>query len=200
MIFHAGPLEDAEQVLGPARRFGQPLADIVQPMPYVAYQSILDGGFATHGVQRYWKSGYDESLSDGCIDALVTGAENFASPQSAIAVFLIHGAAARVAPDATAFGARKNHWDVNVIAQWTDAADSERQTAWTRELWAKIEPHSAGGTMINHIGSEDKPERIRASYGGNYDRLAAIKRKYDPTNFFRLNANIRPSDASTAAV
>jgi len=169
------------------------VADLVQPMPYVVYQSLLDGGFAVHGVQRYWKSGYDDTLSDACIDTLVGGAENLLSPLSAIAVFRIHGAAVRVAPGATAFGARKNQWDVNVIAQWTDATDSERQVAWTRELWNRIEPHTKGAAMINHIGAEDQTERIRASYAGNYEKLAAMKRKYDPANFFRLNANILPA-------
>jgi FAD/FMN-containing dehydrogenase len=192
LVVYIGPLEEGERVLGPARRFGQPLADLVQPMPYVAYQSLLDGGFATHGMQRYWKSGYDESLGDAGIDAIARGGENLLSPFSAIAVFLIHGAAARVHPGATAFGARKNQWDVNVITQWSDPSDSERQVAWTRKLWSSIEPHTTGATMINHLDAEARPERIRASYSGNYERLAAIKRKYDPANFFRLNANIRP--------
>lgn len=70
-MFYAGPLEQGEPVLGPARQFGQPLADLVQPMPYVAYQSLLDAGFATHGIHRYWKSGYDDTLSDSCIDTLI---------------------------------------------------------------------------------------------------------------------------------
>jgi hypothetical protein len=113
---------------------------------------------------------------------------------SMVGVFLIHGAAARVARDATAFGARDRHWDVNVVSQWSDPADSNRQVTWTRELWSNIEPHTTGAAMINHLNTEDKPERIRASYGGNYERLAAIKRKYDPTNFFRLNANILPAN------
>ena len=194
LMFYAGPLEQGERVLGPARRFGQPLADLVQPMPYVAYQSMLDAGFAQHGIHRYWKSSYDDTLSDSCIDVLVDGGENLPTPQSVVLVFLIHGAAARVPRDATAFGARKKHWDVNVISQWSDPADSERHVGWVRQLWSKIEPHTAGAAMINHLNTEDRPERIRASYSGNYDKLAAIKRKYDPMNFFRLNANIQPAD------
>ena len=193
LLFYAGPLEQGERVLEPARRFGQPLADLVQPMPYVDYQSMLDAGFAKHGIHRYWKSGYDDVLSDSCIDVLAHAGENLPSPYSVVGVFLIHGAAARVPRDATAFGARKNHWDVNVISQWFDPADSEQQIGRVRELWSKIEPHTAGAAMINHLNTEDQIERIRASYGGNYERLAAIKSKYDPTNFFRLNANIQPA-------
>ncbi len=115
--------------------------------------------------------------------------------------FLIHGAAARVPPEATAFGARKQHCDVNAISQWRDPSDSERQTTRVREIWSTIEPYAAGAAMVNHLNTEDRVERIRASYGGNYDKLSAIKRKYDPTNFFRLNALVsklaaffRPAD------
>ena len=94
------------RVLKPAREFGTPIADLVQPMPYVVYQSIIDAGFAGHGLHRYWKSACDENLSDARSDLLVRGGENLASPLSAIIIILMHGAAARVAPDATAFGAR----------------------------------------------------------------------------------------------
>ncbi|HWC15833.1 MAG TPA: BBE domain-containing protein, partial [Terriglobales bacterium] len=193
LLFYGGSVEEGSRILEPARRFGQPLADLVQPMPYVAYQSILDGAFAVHGLQRYWKSGYDDRLDDACIDAIVRGGESLVSPLSAIALFLIHGTATRVPPGATAFGARKKQWDINVISQWSDRADSRRQIDWTRELWSNIEPHTTGAAMINHLNTEDVPERIRASYGGNYEKLATIKKKYDPTNFFRLNANIQPA-------
>ena len=121
------------------------------------------------------------------------GGENLISPLSAIGVFLIHGAAACLPKDMNAFGARKNQWDINIVSQWTDAADSERQVAWTRELWSNIEPHTTGAAMINHLNTEDRPERIGNSYGGNFERLATIKCKYDPTNFFRLSANIQPA-------
>ena len=106
LMMHTGALAEAERILRPAREFGTPIADLVQPMPYVVYQSIIDAGFAGHGLHRYWKSAYDENLSDARSDLLVRGGENLASPLSAIIIILMHGAAARVAPDATAFGAR----------------------------------------------------------------------------------------------
>ncbi|MBV9742807.1 MAG: BBE domain-containing protein, partial [Acidobacteriia bacterium] len=87
-----------------------------------------------------------------------------------------------------------------MVCQWTDPADSQLQIARTRALWGKVEPHTTGAAMINHIGAEDQPDRIRASYAGNYERLAAIKHKYDPTNFFCFNANIRPADLRAAVV
>jgi hypothetical protein len=82
---------------------------------------------------------------------------------------------------------------VDLIAQWTEPADSALQIVRIREIWSTIEPLTAGAAMINHLNTEDRPERIRASYNGNYDRLAAIKARYDPANLFRLNANIQPS-------
>jgi FAD/FMN-containing dehydrogenase len=153
---------------------------------------MLDDAFAAHGLQRYWKSALTETLSEDFIDAAIEGAKNFASPLSAIAIFRIHGAATRVDTDATAFGMRQAQWDCNIISQWEDPADNEEQITWTRQFWATIEPHTSDGTYVNHIAADDKPERIRASYGPNYDRLAALKKKYDPTNMFRLNPNIRP--------
>jgi len=98
-----------------------------------------------------------------------------------------------VAPDATAFALREPLWDLNVIAQWLDGAESERNIAWGRDLWAQIEPLAGNRVYINHFAGDDEVERVRASYGGNYERLVALKDTYDPTNVFRLNQNIRPS-------
>jgi FAD/FMN-containing dehydrogenase len=193
VLMHNGAIEDGERVLEPARKFGSPVADLVQPMPYQVRQSILDAGFATHGVQRYWKSGYTETLSDELLDILIDGAATFSSPMSAIAFLPFSGAATRVAPDATAFALRRLQWDLNVIAQWLDDAESERHSAWCRQLWSRVEPLTGGSAYINHLSVDDGPERVRASYGSNYDRLVSLKNKYDPTNFFRLNPNIKPT-------
>jgi FAD/FMN-containing dehydrogenase len=192
LLEHNGPLDEGERVLAPARTFGPPLADLVQPMPYVVRQSLLDAGFAEHGVHRYWKSGFAETLSDELIDVLVDGAAEFPSPLSSIAWYPIHGAAARVAPDATAYALRRALWDVNVVAQWPDPAGSEQHIAWARHLWARLEPLTTGRAYVNHIAGDDRPERVRTSYGQNYERLVALKHKYDPTNLFHLNPNIRP--------
>jgi predicted ATPase/FAD/FMN-containing dehydrogenase/DNA-binding NarL/FixJ family response regulator len=193
LLSHTGPIEAGERALEPARSFGPPVADLVQPMPYVTRQALLDPGFAEPGVQRYWKSGFADTLSDELIDVLVHGAAAFPSPLASIAWYPIHGAAVRVAADATAYGLRRPLWDVNVIAQWVDPQESERQIAWARRIWVLIDPLTTGTTYINHMAGDDRPERVRASYGGNYERLVALKNTYDPTNLFRLNANIRPS-------
>jgi FAD/FMN-containing dehydrogenase len=187
-----GPIEAGEKLLEPARKFGPPVADLVQPMPYAVRQKMLDAAFATHGWQRYWKSGFANSLSDELIDIVVKAASDFSSPMSAIVFFPMHGAATRVPADATAFSVRKQVVDTNAIAQWFDPAESERHISWIRDVWSRIEPHTAGNAYINHIAADDRPEKVRASYGSNYDRLSALKAKYDPSNLFQLNPNIRP--------
>src|SRR5262249_12897300 len=136
LLAYNGPLDEGERILAPARAFGPPVADLVQPMPYIVRQTLLDAGFAAHGVQRYWKSGYATEVSDELIEAAVEGAAEFPTPMSAIAFFHMHGAAARVAPDATAFALRKVQWDLNVVAQWPDPKQSELAIAWVRHVWA----------------------------------------------------------------
>jgi FAD/FMN-containing dehydrogenase len=192
ILMYTGDLDIGEQVLAPARAFGPPVADLVQPMPYAVRQRLLDDGVAAHGVQRYWKSAYDITFGDEVIEELASAAEDFSSPMSVLVVFRLHGVAARVPKDATAFALREPQWDVNAIAQWTDAAESEQHIAWVRDAWSRIEPHTNGNAYINHLAGDDRPEKIRASYGANYERLAALKRKYDPSNLFRLNPNVSP--------
>src|SRR5581483_10077101 len=194
LLVYNGPLDEGERVLAPARQFGSPIADLIQPMPYCVRQTLLDEAFAAHGIQRYWKSGDAAELSDAIIDLLVEGAAGCPSPLSSIALFRLQGAFARVAPDATAFALREPLWDLNVVSQWIDPGDSEQNIGWARGLWAQVEPLTGGGRVyVNHFAADDKPERIRASYGPNYERLAALKRRYDPENLFRLNPNIRPA-------
>ena len=198
LLGYNGSLDAGERVLAPARAFGSPLADLIKPMPYTARQSMIDAGFAAHGVQRYWKSGLAAALTDEIIDALVDGARRFTSLMSAMALFWIHGAVTRVAPEATAFGARQAQWDINAIAQWIDQSDTTGHIGWTRELWAAVEPLTSGKAYINHLAGDDRAERVRSSYGSNYDRLVAVKNAYDPQNMFRLNANVKPTVARSA--
>src|SRR5215213_7644548 len=192
ILGYNGPIEEGERVLAPARQFGTPVADLVQPMPYVARQAMLDEAGAVHGVQRYWKSGFTETLSDELLDVVIAGARAFSSPLSMILLFNIHGAATRVPASATAVGLRGNKWDFNVLSQWIDPAESPRHIAWTRELWGQVEPLISGSAYVNHIAGDDKPEKIRPSFGANYERLVALKQQYDPTNLFRLNPNVKP--------
>ena len=192
ILGYNGPIAEGEKVFTPARKFGKPIADLVQPMPYGARQKMLDEPNATHGLQRYWRSAFTEHVSDELIDLLVAGASRFSSPMSAMIFFHMHGAAARVPPTDTAFAARRTQWDFDLIGQWADAAESARHVAWVKSLWGKLEPHLLGAAYVNHLASDDRPEKVRASFGQNYDRLRKVKGVYDPTNLFRLNANIAP--------
>lgn len=192
LLGYNGPIDEGMKVLAPARQFGRPVADLVAPMPYGARQSMLDEPNARHGLHRYWRSAFTERMSDDLIDALVEGAGTFSSPMSALLFFYMHGAAARVAPTATAFSARRAQWDFDAIGQWTDGAESPRHIAWVRALWSRVEPHLQGSAYINHLAEDDRPEKVRASFGESYERLRRLKTVYDPTNLFRANANIPP--------
>jgi len=192
LLGYNGSIEEGEKVLGPARRFGSPIADLVGPVPYSARQTMLDAPNAEHGLHRYWRSAFTEQISDGLIDALVEGAARFTSPLSALIFFYMHGAATRPLPTDTAFAARRAQWDFDAIGQWADAATSEQHVAWVRGLWTRCEPHLLGKAYVNHLAADDRPEVVRASYGENYARLRQIKSVYDPTNLFRVNANIAP--------
>ena len=192
ILGYNGPIEEGERVLAPARSFGSPVADLVGPMPFVARQAMLDEPNAIHGIERYWKSGFTTNISDELIDIIIDGATSLISPLTAILFFHIHGAAGRVPTGDMAFGLRGDRWDFNVLSQWIDPTDSARQIAWTRDLWGRMEPLISPSAYVNHLAGDDRPEKVRASYGENYDRLVELKTRYDPTNLFRLNANIRP--------
>jgi FAD/FMN-containing dehydrogenase len=192
ILGYNGPIAEGEKVLAPPRRFGKPIADVVAPMPYAARQRMLDEPNATHGLQRYWRSAFTEQISDGLIDVMVEGASSFSSPLSALLFFHMHGAATRVSPLATAFAPRRTQWDFDAIGQWADAGQSATHTGWVRALWTKLEPHLKGSAYVNHLAADDRPEKVRASYGDNYARLRALKATYDPKNLFRVNANIAP--------
>jgi FAD/FMN-containing dehydrogenase len=188
-----GPIADGERVLGPARTFGRPLVDLVGPMPYGVRQTLLDEPNAVNGLQRYWRSAFTEHISDELIDVVSEAAATFSSPMSALLFFYMHGAATRVDPDATAFAARRTQWDFDAIGQWADPSESQQHIAWVRALWDTLQPHLEGSAYVNHIALDDAPEKIRASYGTNHGRLSQLKTRYDPTNVFRVNANILPA-------
>ena len=193
LLGYNGPIEEGERVLAPARQFGQPVADLVAPMPYGARQTILDAPNAEHGLHRYWRSAFTEQISDDLIKVMVEGAARFSSPLSALLFFYIHGAITRVPASETAFGARRVQWDFDAIGQWTEGSESAAHIAWVREIWGRLEPHLQGSAYINHIAADDQPEKVRASFGENYRRLREIKAVYDKANLFRVNSNIPPA-------
>ncbi len=189
---HCGSLEAAERDLAPLRAFGPPVVDLIQPMPYVAVQQLVDAGAAYGAHHVYLKSDHLAELSDSAIDTIVTNASAVTSPNSLVLVFPLGGAVARVAEDATAYGNRKAGWDYVVYSMWTDPREAERHTAWARTFAGAMQPFAIGA-YVNEMVDEGE-ERVRAAYPpATYGRLAALKRKYDPTNLFRLNQNIKPA-------
>jgi FAD/FMN-containing dehydrogenase len=188
---YAGPVDEGERVLAPLRRFGEPLVDLIRPTPYVSHQALFDPT-APHGLGYYWKSEYVPSLDDALIDALAERAWEAATPESYTIIFHLGGAVGRQHPEGSAFEDRLAAHAVNIDAVWSEPARASSCIAWTRELWESVRPYSTGRVYVNFLGEEGQ-DRVRAAYGeAKYERLRALKRKYDPTNFFRLNQNIRP--------
>ena len=187
---YCGPLDKGAEVVRPLQSLGSSLLDVLGPMPYLAQQQLFDAGFPT-GASYYTKGDFLADLSDEAIDIFVEYAARKPSPLSGILVQTTLGAAARVAPDATAFAHRRLPYAPVIVSAWLDPAESEKNIAWARECWTALRPYAGGGVYVNDLGPDDA-DRARAGYGANYDRLAALKRKYDPANFFRLNPNIKP--------
>jgi hypothetical protein len=190
-----GPPDQAGQQLEPLRKFGVPLADLIGQLPYAQLQTMFDAA-APSGLRRYWKSGYFPELPDDLIDVILRHASTKTSPYTLILFFHIHGKAVRMAPDATAFGARNTQWDFEIIPQWQAAVEDRQHIEWARGLWNDVERFTKG-VYVNLLGTDDGATRVRDAYGRNYDRLVSIKSKYDPGNLFRVNNNI-PSAAERA--
>jgi FAD/FMN-containing dehydrogenase len=191
-VCYAGRIEDGERVVAPLRRFGAPLIDLVRPTRYTAHQGMFDAS-VPHGLRYYWKSHYLGPLDDAVIDTLVTHAWQAPSPASYTIVFHLGGAIRRVDGAATAFEDRRAEHALNINAVWSDPQATEEHTAWARNFSESMRPLSTGGVYVNFLGEEGE-ERVRAAYGPDkYFRLAVLKRKFDPTNLFRLNQNIRPA-------
>jgi hypothetical protein len=191
ILVWAGDPAEGERVISPLRAIAPPLAELVRLSPYVALQSMLDGG-APHGRHYYWKAHRIPDLCDDVIDTIVARAEAMTSPFSQIGVWAVGGAVSRVDPGATAVGPREVGFEVNIAAGWppTDL-DSQRHIGWVREAWQALRPHSVG--VYANFLSDEGAAGLDAAYGGRLRRLTALKDRYDPANVFRLNANIPPS-------
>jgi hypothetical protein len=186
-----GDMEQGEKYLKPLKEFGPPLVNAVQPIPFPQMQALFDDAFPD-GNQNYWKSTFVKELSDQAIDVLVERANAVPSPLTAIVIELYGGAMARVGRDETAFSHRTAEYDIGILSQWTDPEENDRNITWTRGLYDALQPYASGAFLLNFLDQEED-EIIRASFGHNYDRLAAVKRKFDPDNFFRQNHNVTPA-------
>jgi FAD/FMN-containing dehydrogenase len=194
---YCGSLQDGERVIKPLRSFGSPIADQIRPMPYVAVQSMLDGFFPP-GHQHYWKSNLTSRVSGEVIEIMVEFMTRKPSPFTVAALQQLHGVAGRVPTRETAFAHRGDRFDCAILSQWFDPAEADRNISWTRAFHDSLQPHVDVAVYVNNLG-EEPDAVVRAAFGTNYDRLVAVKTKYDPTNFFRSNQNIRPNPDVAAA-
>ncbi|MGD0948738.1 MAG: FAD-binding oxidoreductase [Candidatus Binatia bacterium] len=188
---YSGPLEQAEQRFAPVRAFGAPAIDFTGTVPFPALQSLFDPFFPP-GLQWYWKADFFKDLSDEAIALHVEHGAKLPTAQSTMHLYPINGAVHRVGRNDTAFSFRDANFAEVIVGVDPNPANVQRMTAWAREYWQALHPYSAGGAYVNMIMDEGQAQ-VRAAYRDNYDRLLAIKNKYDPKNLFRINQNIQPA-------
>jgi FAD/FMN-containing dehydrogenase len=188
---YSGPMEKAEEIFKPIRSFSPPACDLVGPLPHTALQSMFDGLYPT-GHQWYWKADFVNELSDEAIALHVKYCSKIPTMQSSMHLYPINGAAHRVGKSDTPWSYRDATWAQVIVGVDPNPANKDRISAWAKEYWDAVHPYSAGGAYVNFMMDEGE-DRVKASYKGNYERLVSIKNKYDPTNLFRVNQNIKPS-------
>ena len=191
-VAYSGAVADGERIVQSIKSFGRPVMDAMGPIPYLGQQSMLEQAMPPN-LRNYWKADFVATVSDEVIETAVNGYAQAVSPLSSILFFPIHGAAARVPKDATAFPHRGGI-HMGIYSLWNDPAQDAPNVQWVRRVWDAVQPHIPGGVYVNELGEDDGNDRVRQAYGANYTRLAKIKAKYDPKNLFRLNANILPSN------
>jgi len=196
VVCYSGPLAEGERLVKPLRAFAPLLMDQIGPIPYTAAQQLIDG-FYPSGLQNYWKSSFLKEISDDAIDILVAYCSKRPTPIChGLIEHQLGGAVRRADRQATAFAHRDVEYSFMALGVCVDPAEAAKCIAWAREFWEAMQPCSTGGVYVNYLGREadEGPERIKAAYGPEkYARLVALKKKYDPTNLFSLNQNIKPS-------
>lgn len=189
-IFYAGAVAEAEKFIAPLRAFGKAHGEHIGVQPYVEWQKAFDP-LLTPGARNYWKSHNFTELADGALNSIIEFAGKLPSPQCEIFIGLIAGAPNRVAPDAMAYAHRDARFVLNVHGRWDEAKDDQKGIGWAREFFKASAPYASAGAYVNFMTAEEG-DRVAAAYGSNYDRLAEIKKRYDPENVFHLNQNIKP--------
>jgi hypothetical protein len=189
--------EDPDGTFAPIRaQFGPPALDWVGPITHPALNSMFDGLYPP-GDQWYWKADFVKEIPDEAVDIHVKYGEQLPTWKSTMHLYPINGVAGRVPKDATAWNYRDANWGMVMVGVSPDPADNKRMIDWTRAYWKELHPYSAGGAYVNMMmdAEDEGQDRVRASYGDHYDKLRAIKAKYDSENLFRVNQNITPTPA-----
>lgn len=187
----SGATEDGDKVLAPVKTWGEVIGSYVDRMPNPVLNSMFDA-LLPPGLQHYWKGNFARDLPDDAIEAHLEHAPTVPCIETGTFLYPMNGACQRVPPDETAFAYRAAVFATVIGGAWPNPADNEQNMRWVREYDEALQPYSEGGGYVNFMASEDQ-DRVRVNYGDNYERLAGIKARYDPTNFFRLNHNIEPA-------
>ncbi len=191
-VCHSGTLEQGAADLKPVLEWGSPVLSMIGPMPYEAVCQMLDDAYP-RGALNYWKSTFLSELSDGAIDTMAAQFATCPSPMTAMIVEHFHGEVCRVPADSTAVPHREPGYNLVITGIWMDPATTEENIAWVRETYDAMQPFSASRRWLNYLPAEEADdEALRATFGPGVERLVELKRKYDPDNVFRLNANIKP--------
>jgi FAD/FMN-containing dehydrogenase len=193
-VCHTGPIDQAERQVAAIKAFGRPVGDIVQRRPYVSQQALLDAT-QPKGRRYYWKSEFLPDLQPELLASWMEHAERMLSPHSAIVVFPLHCSIPRPPMDHSASGNRSASWVLNITGSWEAPEQDRPNIEWARAAWEDMRRFSTGGTYVNFLTEEEGDDRIRAAYGETYERLVAVKSKWDPHNLFRSNKNIAPTHA-----
>ncbi len=190
-VLYSGDMQAGERAMAPLRAIGKPIADVVSPQPYAGFQAAFDPLLAP-GARNYWKTHDFAPLGDDALDLAIDAARRLPGPHCEVFLAQMGGAVRDTAEDATAYSGRSADWIANVHARWTDPAEDEKCIGWARRLFTDLTPHATGTAYVNFM-TQDEGERVRTAYGSHYGRLAALKKKYDPSNVLRSNQNITPA-------
>ena len=189
---YTGSMEHANEILEPLRKFRRPAFEFFVPMPFPMLQSMFDGLYPP-GLQWYWKADFVKELSDEAIALHIKHGSELPTLHSTMHLYPINGAAGRPKNTDTPWNHRDATWSEVIVGVDPDPANADHITAWAKAYWEALHPYGSGGAYVNFMMDGEGEERIRASYGENYEQLARVKAKYDPENFFRVNQNIQPA-------
>ncbi len=188
---YTGDISDGEAALAPLRAIGNPIADVIGPQPFTDWQQAFDP-LLTPGERNYWKTHDFAEMSDELIDEVLGYVAKLPDPQCEVFFAQVGGAQSRVSDEATAYQGRSAAYIMNVHGRWSDASKDETCVGWCKDLWNAIAQYATGEAYVNFM-TEEEGDRLESAYGSSYARLVELKNRYDPTNLFRLNQNIRPS-------
>ena len=184
--------EEGKKATDPFRELARPAFELVGPMPHPILQSMFDALYPK-GLQWYWKANFFKEISDSSIGLHAKFGSELPTMHSTMHLYPINGAASRVGSKETPWINRDATWAQVIVGVDPDPANNDKMIKWSREYWDAVKPHSAGGAYVNFMFHDEGQEHVKATYGGNYDRLVKIKTKYDPANLFRVNQNIKPA-------